>query len=106
MFLSQPDELALKFRVWDSGLPLCIVPQVYHFPKLVVWCVEHYSSKSRSVITEKLSQIFITISPKEATKMMGLHSTTFLTHNTITLLEEVLVQKFTSLPQQDWLSFV
>lgn len=21
-----------KFKVWESGLPLCVVPQVFHFP--------------------------------------------------------------------------
>lgn len=106
LFLSQPNELALIFRVWDSGLPLYIVPQVYHFPKLVIWCAEHYANELRSVVTEKLSQIFITVSPEEVTKMLGLHSTTFPTQNTITLLEDILVQKFTSLPPQDQLSFV
>lgn len=25
-FLSQPDEITKKFKVWESGLPLCIVP--------------------------------------------------------------------------------
>ena len=37
-FLSQHEELTLIFCVWDSVLPLCIVPQVYHFPEFVVWC--------------------------------------------------------------------
>ena len=53
LFLSQPDELDLRFRVWDSCLPLCIVPQVYHFPEFVVWCAKHYSNESRPVVTEK-----------------------------------------------------
>lgn len=35
-FLIQSEELTLRFCVWDSGLPLYIVPQVYHFPELVV----------------------------------------------------------------------
>lgn len=106
LFLSQLDELALRFQIWDLGLPLCIVPQVYHFLELVVWCVEHYSNKSRSVVTKKTSQIFITISPEEVTKMIGLNSTNFPSHNTITLSEDVLVQKFTSLSPQHQLSFV
>ena len=32
LFLNQPDELDLRFQIFDYGLPLCIVPQVYHFP--------------------------------------------------------------------------
>ena len=35
-FFNHPDELATHFRVWDSGLPLCIVPQVHHFPEIIV----------------------------------------------------------------------
>ena len=35
-FLSQPEELTLKFLVWDFGLPLCLVPQVYHFFELAI----------------------------------------------------------------------
>ena len=36
LFLSQPNELDLRFRILDFGLPLCIVPQVYHCPESVV----------------------------------------------------------------------
>ena len=53
-FLSHSKELTLIFRVYDSDLLVCIVPQVYHFPELVVWCTKHYSIDSRSVVTEKL----------------------------------------------------
>ena len=60
--LSQPDELDLRLQIWDFGLPLCIVPQVYHFPELVVWCAKHYSNESRSVVTKnhpKFSLLFL-----------------------------------------------
>ena len=67
-FLSNPKELTVRFWVWESGLPLCIVPQVYHFNKLVIWCVEHYTSDSKSIVTEQLSQIFITISRESVIK--------------------------------------
>ena len=76
-FLSQLDELDLRFWILDFGLPLCIVPPAYHFLELVVWCAEHYSNESRSIVTEKSSQIFITVSAEEVTKMLGLHSTNF-----------------------------
>ena len=105
-FLNQPEELTLRFHVWDSGLPLCIVPQVYHFPELVVRCAEHYATNSKFVITEKQSQIFIIVSPEEITKMLGLHMTDFPTQSTMTLTKEVLVKKFTSLSPQDQMSFV
>ena len=105
-FLSNLEELIVRFRVWDSGLPLCIVPQVYHFPELVIWCAEHYAIYSRSVVTDQLSQIFITISRFDIIKMLGLHTTNFPEHNIITLSEEILVQKFTSSTPQVKLSFV
>lgn len=85
---------------------MCIVPQVYHFPQLVFWCTEHYASDSKSVITEQLSQIFITISIENVIKMLGLHTTNFSEKNIITLLEEILVHKFTSTSPQVQLSFV
>ena len=100
LFLIQPDELALILWVWDSGLSLFIIPQVYHFPELVVWFAENYSNESRSIVTEKSSQTFIIVSPEEVNKMTGLHSTNFPTQNTVTLSEEILVQKFTSLSPQ------
>ena len=104
--LSNPEELTVRFRVWDSGLPLCLVPQVYHFPELVVWCVEHYAIDSRSLVTKQLSQIFITISQEGIIKMLGLHTTNFPQQNIITLSEEILVQKFTSSTPQVQLSFI
>ena len=103
-FLSNPEELTMRFWVWDSGLPLCIVPQVYHFPKLVVW--HDYSIDSNSVVINQLSQIFITISQENIIKMLSLHTINFPEHNIITLFEEILVQKFTSSSPQVQLSFI
>lgn len=74
-FLSNPEELTLRFCVWESGLPLCIVPQVFHFPELVVWCAQHFATDSNSIVTEQLSQILITISIESIIKMLGLHTT-------------------------------
>ena len=34
-FFSYPDEFANHFHIWDSSLPLAIVPQAHHYPKLV-----------------------------------------------------------------------
>ena len=45
-FFSYPDEIANHFHVWDSALPLAIVPQVHHYPELVEWCIERYSSEN------------------------------------------------------------
>ena len=96
----------MRFQVWDSDLPLCIVPQVYHFPEFVVWCAEHHAIDSRLVVTEKLSQLFITVSHEDIIKMLGLHTINFPEQNIVTLTEEILVQKFTSLTPQVQLSFV
>ena len=105
-FWSNPKELTVWFHVWESGLPLCIVPQVFHFPELVVWCDEQLSTDSNSIITEQLSQIIITISRESIIKMLGLHTTRFSEKNVITLLEEILVQKFTSATPQGQLAFI
>ena len=64
-FLSNPEELTVRFCVWELGLLLCIVPQVYHLPELVIWCAEHYANDSKSIVIEQLSQIFITISREQ-----------------------------------------
>ena len=61
-----------KFKVWDSTLPLCVVPQVFNFPKIVGWCASHYSIKNQSIITQANSHIFVTINSKEILKMLGL----------------------------------
>ena len=50
-FFSYPDEFANCFHIWVSALPLCIVPQVHHYPELVEWCTERYSSETRSILT-------------------------------------------------------
>ena len=34
-FFSYLDEIAKCFHVWDSALPLAIIPQVHHYPELV-----------------------------------------------------------------------
>ena len=105
-FPSNPEEITVRFCIWESGLPLYIVPQVYHFPKLVVWCAEHYANDSKSIVTDQLSQIFITISRENIIKMLGIHTVGFPEQNVITLLEEILVQKLTSSSPQVQLAFV
>ena len=51
-FFGNPEEFIFCFHVWDSGLPLCIAPQGFHFPELVAWCAEHFSLESNSVVSE------------------------------------------------------
>ena len=66
---TQSDVYFQKFKVWDLCLPLCIVPQVFHFPELIDWCVAHYSIQTRSIVTQITSQIFITVLVEEIVKM-------------------------------------
>ena len=94
------------FRVWESGLLLCIVPQVFHFPELVVWSAGHFTPDSNSIISKQLSQIVINISREIITKMLGLHTIRFPNQNIVTLSEEILVQKFTSATPEAQLYFV
>ena len=49
---TQSDVHFQKSKVWESGLPLCIIPQVFHFPELIDWCVAHYSAQTRSIVTQ------------------------------------------------------
>ena len=51
-FFGNPEELMVRLKVLTSGLPLCVVPQVFHFPKLVVWCTEHFSPESKTVVSK------------------------------------------------------
>ena len=61
-FFSNLELLMVWFHVWESGLPLFIVPQVFHFPEFVVWRVEHFAPNSSSIVSEQLSKIVINIS--------------------------------------------
>ena len=104
-FFGNP-ELIVRFCVWNSGLPLCVVPQFFHFLELVVCCVEHFSPESKSVVFEKHSQIVLSISKESISKMLGLSESGFLEQNIVTLSEDVLVQKFISTPPHLQLYFV
>lgn len=105
-FFGNPEELIVRFNVWNYGLPLCVFPQVFHFPELAVWCAQHFSLESKSVVSEKHSQIFLPISKESISKMLGLNGSGFLEQNIITLIEDVLVQKFNSTLPHLQLSFV
>ena len=76
-FFSNPEELMIHFHVWESGLPLCIVPQVFHFPELVVWCAKHFALDCNSIVLEQLSQIVINVSRESIAKMLGFHISGF-----------------------------
>ena len=71
-FFSYPDEFANHFNILAFVLPLCIVPQVHHYPKLVEWCIERYSSETRSILTYETNQIFLTITKEDIIKTLGL----------------------------------
>ena len=75
-FFGNPEELIVRFCVWNFDLPLCVVPQVFHFPELIVWCAEHFSLESKSVVS-KHSQIVLQISKESITKMLGLNGSGF-----------------------------
>ena len=104
-YSTQSDVYFQKFKVWESCLPLCIIPQVFHFLDLIDSCVSHYSFQTKSIITQITSQIFITVTVEEIIKMLGLNSTNFSEKNVISLSEEIMIQKFTSLSSQEQLAF-
>ena len=105
-FFNNPEELIICFHVWESGLPLCIIPQVFHFPQLYIWCAYHFSVESNSVILDQLPQIVIKVFRESVAKMLGLYSSGCLEKNVITFSEEVIVLKFTSTSSQLQLSFI
>ena len=105
-FFSYPDEFANRFHVWDSALPLAIVPQVHHYRELVEWCAERYSLENRSILTYETNQIFLTITKEDIIKTLGLHDTNLIERNFVTLSEEILVQKFSSYTPFEQLDFV
>ena len=76
-FFSNLEELMVQFHVWESGLPLFIIPKVLHFLELVIWCAEHFTPDSNSIVSEQISQIVINISKESITKMLGLHTRGF-----------------------------
>lgn len=87
-FFSNPEDLMVWFHVWEFSLPLCIVSQVFHFLGLVMWCAEHFTPDSNSIVYEQLFSI--NISRESITKMLGLHIIR-LEQNVITLSQEILV---------------
>ena len=105
-FFNYPDEFANCFHIWDSALPLAIVPQMHHYPELVEWCVERYSPENRSILTYETNQIFLTITKEDIIKTLGLQDTNLIERNYATLSEEILVQKFSSYTPSEQLDFV
>jgi hypothetical protein len=77
-FIGNPEELIVRFRVWNFVPPLSVIAQVFHFPKLVVWCAEHFSPKSKSMVSEQHSQIVLQVSKESITKKLGLNGLGFL----------------------------
>ena len=65
---------------------------VVHFPELIDWCVAHYLTQTRCVVTQISSQIFITITTEEIINMLGLNSTNFLENNVVPLSKETFFQ--------------
>ena len=90
-----------KFKIWDSAFPLCVVPQVFNFPKTIDWCASHYFVQNQSIIIQVNSQIFITINAEQIQKMLGLDSTNFSKNNTFSLTEETLIKNFANLSPQE-----
>ena len=105
-FLNQTNEINMKFKVQESSFPVCINLQVFHFLEEVIWCAKHYSTLTRSEISEKESKKYVTFSNESILKVLGLDSTTFPQQNTTDLSKETLIQKFVAFSPQYQLNFV
>ena len=103
---TQSDVYFQKFKVWELGLPLCIIPQVVNFPKLVNWCFANYSVQTKSIVTQTSSETFLTITTNEIINMLRLNSNKSSKKSVIPLSKETLIQNFTSLSSQEQFSFV
>ena len=71
-FFNYPDEVATCFHIWVSALPLCIVPEVPHYPELVECFTKRYSFETRSILTYETNHIFLTITKEDIIKTLGL----------------------------------
>ena len=105
-YSSQANEHFQKFKIRDSSLSLCVVPYTFNFPEIIDWCTSHYSIQNQSIISQVNSKILLTVNTKEIQRMLGLDSTNFAENNTVPLVEENLIKKFTNLSPQEQISFV
>lgn len=96
----------VRDKFWESCLLFCIVPQVFLFPELVIWCSKNYSTSVRSIVTTKISNILISLTAELVLKILGLQYSNLMNENTIELNEETLIQTFSSLAPQVQLTFV
>lgn len=54
---SQDNEYFQKYKIWDSTLSLCVVPQTFNFPELIDGCASYYSIQNLSIISQVSSKI-------------------------------------------------
>ena len=79
---------------------------MHHYPELVEWCAEQYSSETWSILTYETIQIFLTITKEDIIKTLGLQDTNLIERNFVTLSEDILVQNFSSYTPSEQLDFV
>ena len=79
---------------------------MHHYPELVEWFTERYSSENQSILPYETNQIFLTITKEDIIKTLGLQDTNLIERNFVTLLEKILVQKFSSYTPSKQLDFV
>ena len=79
---------------------------MHHYPELVESCVDRYSSENQSILTYESNQIFLTITKEDIIKTLGLQDTNLIERNTVTLSEEIFIQKFSSYTPSEQLDFV
>jgi hypothetical protein len=55
VFLDQSDDIGL----WESNLPLYLLPQIHHFPKFSLKCQAHYIPEQRAIMSSSREIIFL-----------------------------------------------
>jgi hypothetical protein len=64
-FIDQSDEIGL----WESNIPLCIFPQVHHFPEFTLKCQAHYLPDQRTIVSS-FGEILFGITPEAIDQIM------------------------------------
>ena len=57
-------------KIFQSGLVHAVVPQVLHFPEMVIWCAENYEPERRAVLSEDKTREIISISAESISSML------------------------------------
>jgi hypothetical protein len=83
------------FHLWELNLAREIVPQTYHFPKLVNWCTINYQVEKRLIFSTDHSRVICHINRESIAQMLQFPNLS----TSKTLDDDVLAPKYQALLQ-------